>query len=171
MKYLLENVVSCEMCAVLNKVWMKCKMEKCIFHIPNLFSLLSKPPASLQFEICQIEIRIELSIASLNSTAQWFDIFNFDPTTFMKQKRERVAIFNLLKTQSFKTFFTNQKAYFAIVGLPKIQWNIFYKSKGKFGNISFDARVDKNPSWLILTARSNTERNSSELELKVILMC
>ena len=44
LKYRLENGVSCEMCTVLNKVWTKCKKEeKCIFHIPNLFSLFSKP--------------------------------------------------------------------------------------------------------------------------------
>ena len=41
-------------------------------------------------------------------------------------------------------------------------------TKIKFGNISSQARIDKNPSWLILTARSNTERNLSELSFEVI---
>ena len=61
----LENVVSCEMCTVLNKVWMKCKKAKCIFHIPNLFSLSSKPPAVGNFlNRKKLFFRIELVMAS-----------------------------------------------------------------------------------------------------------
>ena len=61
----LENVVSCEMCTVLNKVWMKCKKAKCIFHIPNLFSLSSKPPAVGNFlNRKKFFFRIELVMAS-----------------------------------------------------------------------------------------------------------
>ena len=61
----LENVVSCEMCTVLNKVWMKCKKAKCIFHIPNLFSLSSKPPTVGNFlNRKKLFFRIELVMAS-----------------------------------------------------------------------------------------------------------
>ena len=114
------------------------KRKKCIFHFPNLFSLFSMAPASV-FEICQNRNKNRI-VDSFQSSEVWY--FTFWLTSSWGRKRARVAILNILKTEN--------------------------KKLCKFGNISSDARVDKNPSWLILTARSNTERILSELSFEVI---
>ena len=102
-KYLLENVVSSEMCtAVLNKVWMKRK--KCIFHIPNLFSLFWKPPAAV-FEICQNRNKNWVA----ESSSQRGDIFLFDWQVREVEKIARVALYLTFWNRKFKNLFYKSK--------------------------------------------------------------
>ena len=144
--------VKCAQCLI--KCERSAKRRRSAFFIFQIFSAFSQSLSSLlQFEICQIEIGIELLIVSHFQSAEVQYFHSFWLTNSRRRKKREIckiwpwwactSIFKILKSSI---------------------WN-------KFGNISSDAWVDKNPSWLILTARSNTERNLSELEFEVIFIC